>query len=554
MPAVYFIIMVGVLVFVHELGHFAWAKVFGVRVLRFSLGFGPRVAGFRRGDTEYVVSALPLGGYVRMLGENPLDEVGPRDVDRSFARQSLFRRIVIVAAGPAMNLVFPLLLYFVVFLGDDQLTPSTVGMVFPGRPAFGFLEPGDEIVEVDGDEIETFYELTRAIEQSPGRDLEFKFLRDGEPQTVTMRPVRSRRQRPLERSDDVGRIGIMPNHPAPVIGVASPTSPAAAARMHTFDVVVSAAGKPITRYIDLEAALRKNPGELVPLTYLRPTPIPNALGGLVELDVYEARVAAVTPEPGKGSGAARSGIEPANLYVSHVTRGSPEHAMGLLPGDRLLELDGRPVQLWETFLEDLRIGRGVEHSLKWRRGSEETTRNLRLAHEHGVTEHGQVYDRYVVGIRNWVPTRTDPLVDNPSPITYAVREAWRATREVVELTVFSVVRLLQGRLTVKSIGGPLTIFEVAGDAAQQGALNYLTLMAFISINLGLINLFPIPLLDGGHMMFLFTEAVMRRPLSVRIRGYAHIAGFVFLVAIMIVAFKNDLERQWPQIVETIGRS
>jgi len=553
MPAIYFIIMVGVLVFVHELGHFAWAKVFGVRVLRFSLGFGPRVAGFRRGDTEYVVSALPLGGYVRMLGENPLDEVGPRDLDRSFARQSLLRRVVIVAAGPAMNLVFPLLLYFVVFLGDTHLTPPTIGMVFPGRPAHGELLPGDRIVEVDGEPIETFYALTRAIEDSPGRDLDFTFIRDGAEHSVTLKPVRSRRQRPLERSDDVGRIGIMPNHPAAVIGIASPTSPAAAARLRTFDVVVSAGGKPTERYIDLEAALHGNRGALVPLTYLRPTPVPDALGGLVELDVYEARVAAVTPEPGKGSGAARAGIESANLYLSHVTAGSPEHRMGLLPGDRLLDLDGRRVQMWETFLEDLRIGRGVEHTLRWRRGGEETTGNLTLAHEHGVTEHGQVYDRYAVGIRNWVPTRIDPRVDNPNPISYAVREAWRATWEVVELTIFSVVRLLQGRLTVKSIGGPLTIFEVAGDAAQQGALNYLTLMAFISINLGLINLFPIPLLDGGHMMFLLTEAVMRRPLSVRIRGYAHIAGFVFLVAIMFVAFKNDLERQWPQIVETLGR-
>jgi regulator of sigma E protease len=168
-----------------------------------------------------------------------------------------------------------------------------------------------------------------------------------------------------------------------------------------------------------------------------------------------------------------------------------------------------------------------------------------------VTEHGQKYDRYVVGIRNWVPSKTDPRVDNPSPILYAAREAISATSEMVELTIFSIVRLLQGRLSVKSIGGPLTIFEVAGTAAREGALDYLKLMAFISINLGLINLLPIPLLDGGHLLFVMYEAVVRRPVNTRLREYAHIAGLVILIAIMILAFKNDIERQWPKILDLI---
>src|SRR4051812_44035030 len=157
MPFVYFILLVGVLVFVHELGHLVWAKYFGVRVLKVSLGFGPRLAGFRRGETEYVISALPLGGYVRMLGENPWDEVRPKDADRSFANLNLFRRFVIVLAGPVMNLAFPILLYFVVFLGDDKLTPATVGIVFPDRPAYGKLVPGDVVTAIDDDAVSTFY-------------------------------------------------------------------------------------------------------------------------------------------------------------------------------------------------------------------------------------------------------------------------------------------------------------------------------------------------------------------------------------------------------------
>jgi regulator of sigma E protease len=344
----------------------------------------------------------------------------------------------------------------------------------------------------------------------------------------------------------------MPQHPQGVIGVASPLSAASSAQLRTFDVVVAAAGRPVRRFIDIEPALALHPRGLLPVTYLRPTSVPYALGGLVELDVYEPRVTTLTPEPGRtGPVMTRCGIESADLYVSDVTPGTPEYQAGLRPGDRLLSLDGTPIRMWATFLEDLKTGRGKRHQLTWQRGDAQLEGSFTLAHQHGVTAEGQVYDRYVVGMRNWVPTRVDALVPNPAPISYALREAFRATADVVQLTLFSVVRLFQGRLTMKSIGGPLTVFEVAGTAAQQGTLNYLTLMAFISINLGLINLLPVPLLDGGHLMFFLVEAIVRRPISSRVREYAHIAGLAFLVGIMVLAFKNDIERQWPQIVAQI---
>jgi regulator of sigma E protease len=551
MPVIYFIVLVGVLVFVHELGHLVWAKYFGVRVLKVSLGFGPRIAGFRRGETEYVISVIPLGGYVRMLGENPWDDVRVRDAKRSFANLRLWKRCVIVVAGPLMNLFFPILLYFVVFLGDDALTPATIGSVFPDRPADGKLEPGDVVTAIDGTAISTFYDLSRIVERNPGRALTFTVQRGDKTIEQTLTPVRSVKERPLERSDEVGRVGVMSQHPLAVIGLVSPGSPASAANLRTFDIIVAAAGRPVRRFIDLESALGNNQGVLVPVSYLRPTPLQNALGGLVDLEIYEPRVTTLTPEPGRGSALVRSGIESADLYVSSVTAGSPEQRLGLQSGDRLLTLDGRPLRAWATFLEDLKADRGKRHTLTWRRGDQELSGSFSLAHQRGVTDEGQVYDRYVVGIRNWVPARADAPVANPEPITYAVREAFRATSDVVELTLFSVVRLFQGRLTMKSIGGPLTVFEVAGTAAQEGALNYLTLMAFISINLGLINLLPVPLLDGGHLMFFLVEGVSRRPISVRFREYAHIAGLVFLIGIMVLAVKNDLERQWPQIVSQL---
>ena len=177
---VHFIVLVGVPIFVHESGHFLWAKLFGVRVLKFSLGFGPRIAGFSRGGTEYVIAAVPLGGYVRMLGENPHDQVAPDEESHAFHTQALWRRVVIVLAGPLMNLAFPLLLYFVVFLGTTQLSPAIVGDVFPGQPADGKFVTGDRIVAIDGEPIDTFYDLTRIVAPQAGHTLRFTVERDGE--------------------------------------------------------------------------------------------------------------------------------------------------------------------------------------------------------------------------------------------------------------------------------------------------------------------------------------------------------------------------------------
>ena len=312
MDLVYFIVLVGVLIFVHESGHFMWAKLFGVRVLRFSLGFGPRIAGFTRAGTEYVLAALPLGGYVRMLGENPHDEVPGEEASASFNAQPLWRRIIIVCAGPAMNLAFPVLLYFVVFLGTTTLAPAIVGDVFPGQPADGKLIAGDRIVAVDGETVETFQDLTRVVAPQPGRTLRFTIDRDGEVLERAITPTRKHLERPLDLSEDVGRIGISSSQPLSVIGVSNPLGPAQAADLHTFDWVISASGKPTERFTDLSHTLSQNRGSLIPLTVLRPERVEGALGNVLGVSVYTPRVATLTPDPGDAEGTRRAGIESRN--------------------------------------------------------------------------------------------------------------------------------------------------------------------------------------------------------------------------------------------------
>jgi regulator of sigma E protease len=392
--------------------------------------------------------------------------------------------------------------------------------------------------------VETFYDLTRIVGERAGETLRFTIERDGAELTEPITPVAKRVQRPLDLWDEVGRIGVSVNQPLSTVGVLSAKSPAAEAGMRTFDWVVAAGGKRVERWSDFEQVLDKNRGSLIPITVMRPEPVAGPLGRL-GVGLFMPRVLTLTPTPGSGEGRARAGLEPGDLYISQVAPGSPEARAGLRIGDRLLELDGKPVRHFSSFLEELEAGGAAEHELTVRRDGELVRIRYALARQRG--DEYEERDSYVVGLRRWQPTLPFREIANPHPVAYAAHEAWRATSEVVELTATSFVRLFQGRLSMKSIGGPLTIFDAAGEAAREGAVNYLFLMGFISVNLGLINLMPIPMLDGGHLLFFLIELVTRKPLSGRLREYASLAGLTLLILLMVFAFKNDVERQWPQI-------
>lgn len=535
---VYFVVLVGALVFVHELGHFVLAKAFGVKVLRFSVGFGPRIAGFEASGTEYVLAAIPLGGYVKLLGDTPHDVVRDSEKEQSLNAQPVWRRVLIVAAGPAMNLLFPLLLFFLVHLGDGLQTPATVGTVFPDRPADGVLLPGDRVLAVDGDSIETFDELRRLVRASPHEPLELTVERDGATHELVLTPAATHRALELGRSEEVGRLGIDPYHRLAVVGVHH-GSAAHQAGLRTFDRIVAVDGEPVDRWIDLVKALEGRRGA-VPLTYLRGERLD--LGGLAHLEVHRPRVANVRAPSGGGALPLRAGLEPCELYVREVISGSAEARLGIRPGDRLVSLNGRPLRIWAGYLAALEAEPERTHELTWRREGELHRGELRLPRDRGVTEAGLPFERIRVGLRPWLPARSEPLVETPNRIVHAATRAVERTGEMLSLTFYSVVRLLQGELSVDSLGGPLTIFDAAGDAAREGATNYLVLMAFISVNLAVLNLLPIPLLDGGHLLFYLIEVVTRRKVPAKLRSRAALAGLILLIALTLLAVKNDLTR------------
>lgn len=547
MDLLYFVVLVSALIFVHELGHFAWAKVFGVKVITFSLGFGPKILRFRGKETEYCIGLIPLGGFVKMLEATTNDPVLPEERHRTFESQALWKRIVIVVAGPAMNLIFPIALYFSVFMGQKQLLPPTVGVVLPGHAAEGKLVPGDRILAVDGTEISTFAELSRIVRKSPGRELELRVFRDYGYVDVTVTPEETIEKHELDIVERVGRLGILPSLPRAVIGVPDPDSLAYRAGLRTFDMITQVGGRPIERFVDLEAAFRGNHGENTPVTYLRPQPISGALGGLADMAVFEAKVANLAPDPTPGDLYARTGIELADLYAAVV----PDPALrkaGLMPGDKVTDLDGEPLAAWSTFRERLLAAPDQPHTLGWMREGRRMSGTIQMRREQWEDEYGQHFDRYVMRTQHWIPFAPEQLIENPAPFRYALRSAVEETMDVMRFISIGFLRLVEGRISLSSLSGPITIYDVAGEAGARGTDYFVWVMALVSINLGLLNLLPIPVLDGGHLLFLAIEAITRRPVPLRVREVASLIGMSLLFLLMGVAFKNDVERRWDVIV------
>jgi regulator of sigma E protease len=561
----YFVLLVSSLIFIHESGHFAFAKIFGVKVITFSIGFGPKIVRIRGKETEYCIGLLPFGGFVKMLEESKRSEpILPEERGRTFEAQALWKRVAIVLAGPAMNLLFPIALYTSVFLEEDQFRPPTVGVVIPGMPADGKLQPGDRILRVDGDDVTSFKEVQWIVAGRAGKPVTLSIERDGRPLEITVTPADQTEVRELDIVEHTGQIGFDPSFPAAVIGVVRPDSPAGRADLSTFDRIVAVNGRRTERFVDLLEVLSANRGDQVALSYLRPVIVPHALGGLSEVAVLEPGVAQLTPAPrapgtlpprDEEARAAdvleRTGIEGADMYAAFVPEASSEWRAGLRPFDRITMLDGVPQKLWRTMEDELVAGADKMHELQWTREGVPMRGFFQLRKEQWEDEFNQHFERYVFRTDHWLPSAPDRLVPNPHPLTYALRRGVAETRSMIKFISIGILRLLQGRVSLSSVSGPITMYDIAGQAGARGPAYFVWAMALISVNLGIINLLPIPVLDGGHLLFFLFEAARRRPLPLRIREVASLAGMLVLMMLMLVAFKNDVERRWDVIVTQV---
>jgi regulator of sigma E protease len=440
-----FIVVIGILILIHEWGHFIVARWAGVGVERFSIGFGPVLLRWRGKETEYCLSVIPMGGYVKMMGEeNPLEGGGALTYDpaKAFALKPLWARFLIVFAGPGMNFVLAAVIFMIVLATVGRpVWPSIVGRVAPDSPAVtAGLQTGDIIVSVDGRKVAHWEDLDRAVASSAGRPLRLTVSRGGEVRDATVTPRLTETRDPIFKDVHTAwEIGIGPRL-QPQIGSVNAGSPAEKAGLKSGDVVVAVAQQPVFTPEELMQAIQRRAGRTFEIAVERE-------GGRIPLTVTANAV--------KERNAAGEETEVGRIGVGIITR--------------------------------------------------------------------------TVNYEPYPPHKA---------IWYGTLKTW----DMTALTAKGLWKIVSRQIDSSNIGGPIQIASEAGRQAKEGPASLALFTAIISVNLALLNLLPVPMLDGGHLFFFVIEGVMGRPLSLRKREAAQQLGFVLLMLLMVYALYNDLVR------------
>jgi len=435
-------VVLGFMILIHEFGHYAVAKLLGVRVEVFSIGFGKRLIGFRKGDTDYRIAAIPLGGYVKMSGENPMDE---RTGDPAeFMSHSRWHRFLIAVAGPMMNILLAIFLLTTVYMVHYEYPvfldkPAVIeGIKHDSAAAQAGLQPGDRIVKVDGIENPTWEQLQPRVWLSANQPLNITIQRGNQifqktivPQSVT--------------TSEVGSAGWYPEEP---------------------------------------------------------------------------------------------------VIVGHIEAVTPAAQAVLAENDRIVAMNGKPLVSIESMIERLQQSKDNPVDLTVMRGYQ--TLNFHLKPVLSKTEDPKE-ERYRLGFLNKNETKVTTL-----PFVQALGLSLEQNRKYSLLILELAKKILQGKVSPKAVSGPIGIAQDAGYAAQQkGWTPLMELTAGISLNLGIFNLLPIPILDGGVILFLLIEGLMRRDVSLRIKERVYQAAFVFLVLFAVMVIYNDLMKTLPGLMDRL---
>ena len=520
-----------------------------MKVLRFSVGFGPRLFGFHRGETEYRIAALPLGGYVKMAGDEPGEETAPEDRGRGFLEQPPWKRFAIAFAGPAMNLLFPGLIYVAMTLAQNgEMTPGPrVGSVSPGSPAAeAGLRPGDRILSVTppGGEVTPvrhFTDLRRLVSPHPGEALRLEVERDGARlPPITIVPARERESNPVEVRER-GVVGVTPTYSPAVV---APVARGAAGPLQPFDLVVRAGGRPVANSGDLDQALAAARCAPIDLEVLREDPL--VLPGAA-LSTYHPLTLSGVPTCAGGEPSIAVADPGVSTFVAAVTPGGPADKAGIRRGDSLASVNGKPVRSFRelnALSAEFAAGKPVDVVLG-------DGRRVEFVPGEELVMDEMMQERRPRLLLGFAPDQRvlvspDALVAENVPLRIGLVEAVATSTQhlvdVVRVTVKGIALIVTGQISFKTVGGPIMLFSIAAQAAEKGIESFLFKMALLSVNLGLMNLLPIPVLDGGHLAACLVEWVTRRPLSVRTREVANLVGIALLLMLMLVVFKNDIAR------------
>jgi regulator of sigma E protease len=554
-PVVAVVILLGALVFVHELGHFLVGRWCGIAVEAFSIGFGPVVLSFKRGVTEYRLSAVPLGGYVKFYGAVPAESVPDAARGQEFFRASYLRRMATVAAGPLANFLLAAVAFAVLGRAGIPHPPASVGDVLPGGAAEAAgVYPGDRVVSIDGAKIQRWRELETSISRSAGRRMHWVLDRDGSQVEIDVTPAQVETENILGRKTRIGRAGVSLGIVPARVAVIGGDSIAAKSGMHTGDEVVSlqcagSAEIKVTGFGDLAIKAHKLALECPDKIQLGLRRAGAELN--LAMNIPPGRRPAATAGPGSPFSLFREylkalGIDDAQLVISAENIVAPFES-----GDRLILFKGQPVKgvfgLRDMILENQepRIQVTVERNFS----PLQLDVNLKGIDTQQAKGKVVVYTLPVQLMGT--PGEPEPVVEKYgnwlSAFAFGFAECWRQTATLSE----ALLHLVSGEIPLKALGGPIMIAKVAGDSAKIGWQAFLSSLALISVNLGLVNLVPIPVLDGGQMVLFSIEAVRRRPLGERAMEAFHRLGFVLVAALVILATYNDFSRFWKSMLAAL---
>ncbi len=444
-----FAIVLGGLIFFHELGHFLVARIFGVGVEKFSLGFGPRILGKTVGRTDYRLSLIPLGGYVKMVGDEPDSELPAEDIPFSFTHQSVLKRGFIVAAGPLFNALLALIIFFCIFyfVGVSSIRP-VIRNIDSGSPAEkAGIKIDDLILEIDHKPIGSWRGIIDALDRNQGEALDFLIRRDGENLTIRVLPQ--------------------------------------------------------------EAFYKDVYGD--------------------EIAYYDIGISGIAEPP---------------AVVGEVSGKLPAFKAGVKKGDRIIAIDGRPISYWKEIQEIVTGSKGEALVFEILRG--DRTIEIKITPE-------LVKDRNLAGIssKNYrIGIARPEVVPEKDKIILkqgffeSIQQSSKLIGNVT-LTFFEFLKkAFQGKVSRELVGGPIRIAQMAQQSAQMGLVELLSFVASISLQLAILNLFPIPVLDGGHLFFFFIEGLLRRPVNKRMRETAQQIGLFILLLLMIFVVYNDIDLTW----------
>jgi len=532
-----FIILLGILIFVHELGHFLVARWCKVKVEVFSLGFGKKILKKTVGDTTYAISVIPLGGYVKMFGDEIGKEIPEQDKSGSFLHKTVWQRIAIVLAGPLMNLLFAGVLFAVIaWRGESRRSPE-VGDIRQETVAYssGFRS-GDKIISIGGEPIQSWDDIPTTLAKFANSNIPVVIQRMGfnDLLTLNVTPTKKENPNPLALNSEIGDIeGLQPESMGPVIGVKGKTV-AYQLGFRTGDEITKINDNPVSLFRDLEPKLIALQGQEVTFFINRPRD-----GNLNKTDSIEITIKLPSPLPSIES----LGIEPSELYLASIMKGSPAEKAGLKPFDRILAINDTVPKRWDDVLQTVKSHSSMEPLIfKIERDGEIKSISIEPTESELLTFHGQTEKRKTVGILPVIKLGPAPTTIIHYDFTGGLVRAFDRSYEVSLMTVLSFVRLVQNKISPKTIGGVISIGQAASQTFKLGIQQFLTMMAIVSINLFVLNLLPIPVLDGGHLLFYTIEAIRGAPLSMKKMEIAQQLGLVVLLGLMGFALFNDFSR------------